>query len=63
MNELIDRSKANGQTKKISLITRADNTNAIILYESLGFKQEGLFQYDTYDGTQYYDSLSMALFL
>ncbi|WOV83876.1 GNAT family protein [Sporosarcina jeotgali] len=63
MNALIDWSKDNGQTKKVSLVTRADNEHAIALYVSLGFEREGLFRKDFYDGGTYYDSLSMALFL
>ncbi|QTD39449.1 GNAT family N-acetyltransferase [Sporosarcina sp. Te-1] len=63
MNALIDRSKGNGLTKKITLVTRAYNERAIALYEKLGFQQEGIFRQDSYDGERYYDSLSMALFL
>ncbi|REB05504.1 N-acetyltransferase [Sporosarcina sp. BI001-red] len=63
MNALINWSKDNGQTEKIMLVTRADNEVAIGLYEKLGFKQEGVFHQDSFDGERYYDSLSMALFL
>lgn len=63
MNALIDWSKDNGQTKKVTLVTHADNERAIALYVSLGFEREGLFRKDSYDGGSYYDSLSMALFL
>lgn len=63
MNALIDWAKENGQTEKITLITRADNERAVALYEKLGFKQEGVFHKDSFDGERYYDSLSMALFL
>ncbi|GKV56569.1 N-acetyltransferase [Sporosarcina sp. NCCP-2222] len=63
MNALIDWSKGNGLTKKITLVTRADNDRAIALYEKLGFQQEGIFRQESFDGERYYDSLSMALFL
>lgn len=63
MIALIDWAKENGQTEKITLITRSDNERAVALYEALGFTQEGVFHKDSFDGEQYYDSLSMALFL
>lgn len=63
MNALIDWCKHNGQTEKVSLVTRSDNKRAIALYESLGFEQEGIFRKDSYVNGTYYDSLSMALFL
>ncbi|MGG0642653.1 GNAT family protein [Sporosarcina gallistercoris] len=63
MTALIDWSKKNEQTEKITLITRSDNERAVALYEKLGFKQEGVFYKDSFDGERYYDSLSMALFL
>lgn len=63
MNALIEWSKKNNQLKKISLVTRADNHRAIALYEKLGFREEGTFKQDSFDGETYYDSLSMALFL
>ncbi|AQU80976.1 hypothetical protein AJGP001_03030 [Planococcus faecalis] len=63
MNTLIDWAKTNGQTEKISLVTRADNERAIALYKKVGFEQEGTFYRDVYDGERYYDNLSMALYL
>ncbi len=63
MHALIDWCKENDQTRKITLVTRADNDRAIALYEKLGFQQEGRFYQDSFDGEQYYDSHSMALFL
>lgn len=44
MEELINWATSNGVTKKISLVTREDNTFAIELYEKLGFEKEGLLK-------------------
>lgn len=63
MTVLINWAKENKRIEKISLVTRADNKRAIVLYEDVGFIQEGLFRRDAFDGQRYYDSLSMALFV
>ncbi|MFC7373459.1 GNAT family N-acetyltransferase [Fictibacillus iocasae] len=63
MKELIQWASQNGITKKISLVTRQDNENAIALYKQLGFKKEGLSERDTFIDGIYYHTLSMALFL
>lgn len=63
MDEVIDWAKNNGITKKITLITRIDNLNAIKLYENKGFKVEGIFEKENLVKDIYYDSLYMSLIL
>ena len=63
MDEVIEWAKNNGITKKITLITRVDNLNAIKLYENKGFKVEGIFEKDNLVKDIYYDSLYMSLML
>lgn len=63
MDEVIDWAKNNGITKKITLITRVDNLNAIKLYENKGFKVEGTFEKENLVNDIYYDSLYMSLIL
>lgn len=60
---LIEWAKSNSITKKIILITRADNTFAKNLYEQLGFETEGTLKNDNYENGKYYDCLSMGLIL
>ncbi|ANU26390.1 hypothetical protein I858_005000 [Planococcus versutus] len=50
MTMLINCAKENKRIEKISLVTRADNKRAIVLYENVGFIQEGLFGRDAFDG-------------
>lgn len=63
MQEAVNFAKANGITKKICLVTRADNSRAIALYEKIGFKTEGLFKNESFENNRFYDSLAMAMFL
>lgn len=63
MDKVINWAKNNGITKKISLITRIDNLNAIKLYENKGFKVEGTFEKENLVKDIYYDSLYMSLIL
>ncbi|MFD1928329.1 GNAT family N-acetyltransferase [Sporosarcina siberiensis] len=63
MLQLIQWASSNSITKKISLVTREDNTVAIKLYEKLGFKEEGLLIKDNCINNVYYNSLIMALFI
>ncbi|MCR8744665.1 GNAT family N-acetyltransferase [Romboutsia lituseburensis] len=48
MKYLIEWSKSNGITKKISLLVREDNARGINLYEKFGFEKEGLLKKDIY---------------
>ncbi|MDM5188198.1 GNAT family protein [Bacillus sp. DX4.1] len=61
MNELIEWAQANGTTKKITLVTREDNTRAIELYKKVGFEEEGLLKEDTYINGIFYSTLIMSL--
>ncbi|QOV13332.1 GNAT family N-acetyltransferase [Viridibacillus arvi] len=63
MEELINWATSNGVTKKISLVTREDNTFAIELYEKLGFVKEGLLKKDNFISGVYYNTLVMGLFI
>lgn len=63
MELLIEWATSNGITRKISLVTREDNSFAIKLYESLGFEKEGLLLEDTVVDGVAYNSLLMALFV
>ncbi|WP_310261267.1 GNAT family N-acetyltransferase [Fictibacillus barbaricus] len=63
MNELIEFTKQNGITQKISLVTREDNVVAIELYKKLGFEVEGVFKKDNMINGQYYDTIAMGLFI
>ncbi|MFE6168970.1 GNAT family N-acetyltransferase [Viridibacillus arvi] len=63
MEELINWATSNGVTKKISLVTREDNTFAIGLYEKLGFEKEGLIKNDNFINGVYYNTLVMGLFI
>ena len=63
MNQLIDWAKNNGITKKISLITRADNIKAVSLYMKFGFVVEGCIKNQALIDGVYYDAYMMGLFL
>ncbi|WP_391118676.1 GNAT family N-acetyltransferase [Psychrobacillus sp. L3] len=63
MEQLIHWAISNGITKKISLVTREDNTHAIELYEKLGFEKEGIIKKDSFINGTYYNTFVMALFL
>lgn len=63
INYLVNWSKSNGITKKITLITRSDNYLAIGLYKKIGFEIEGILKKDNYENGVYYDCLTMGLIL
>jgi len=56
----IAKSWANGLTR-VELEVRADNMNAVHLYERLGFKREGIKRQGIRIEGQYHDTLAMAL--
>jgi RimJ/RimL family protein N-acetyltransferase len=61
IDNLINWSKLNGITKKITLITRCDNSFAIELYKKKGFEIEGTLKRDSYENDVYYDVYIMGL--
>lgn len=63
MRELIEWSRTNGVTEKITLLTREDNEVAIQLYKQLGFETEGILKNDNFINGIYYNTLSMGLLL
>jgi RimJ/RimL family protein N-acetyltransferase len=60
---LIKWAKDSGVVRKIDLLVRSDNQNAIRLYEKLGFKQEGLITRNFCIDGKFYDSLYMGLLI
>lgn len=63
IDHLIKWAKVNKITKKITLVTREDNANAIRLYEKFGFEVEGLMKADNYIDGVYYNTLMMSLMM
>jgi len=63
IDNLINWSKQNGITKKITLLTRCDNYNAIELYKKKGFQIEGTLKEDNFENGRYYDTYTMGLIL
>lgn len=63
MNYLIEWSKSNGITKKISLLVREDNERGIKLYKKFGFEREGLLKKDICVHGVYYNTITMALYI
>ncbi len=63
INELILRARQNGITKVLHLGVKADNENAILLYEKLGFKKIGEYKKFFKIGDKFYDEILMNLYL
>lgn len=63
MDYLIEWSKSNGITKKVSLLVREDNERGIKLYEKFGFEREGLLKNDICVNGVYYNTITMGLFI
>ena len=63
LDYLIEWSKNNGETAKISLTVRKDNPRAIALYEKFGFETEGILKNETFIDGVYYDSVVMGLMI
>lgn len=61
INYLIEWAKRSGIITKINLRVREDNLRAQKLYESLGFKTEGIITRDFLVDGKYYSSISMGL--
>ena len=62
MEALIQKAKEMGK-RKIELDVREDNTNAIKLYEKVGFVKEGLKRDGIYDQGTYINLVEMGLFI
>ena len=63
LKSLIEWTKETGIIKKINLRVRADNENAIKLYEKFDFKKEGILTRDIYINEKFYNSISMGLLI
>jgi RimJ/RimL family protein N-acetyltransferase len=63
MNDLIEWTKQNEVTKKISLVTNENNAVAIELYKKLGFEVEGLLKKDNFIRGSYSNTVVMGLLL
>lgn len=63
MDYLVEWAKANGITKKISLLVREDNERGIKLYEKFGFEREGLLKKDICVCDVYYNTITMGLYI
>ena len=61
LETLIDWAKSTNIIKKIDLLTRFDNENAIKLYEKYGFKKEGIITRDLCIKGRFYDAYCMGL--
>jgi RimJ/RimL family protein N-acetyltransferase len=60
---LIEWAKDTGIIRKIDLLVRIDNENAIKLYEKYGFKQEGIIKRHFLIVDKFYDSQQMGLLI
>lgn len=63
MSFIINWSKSNKITKKISLLVNDDNTRGKALYKKYGFVEEGFLKNDVYLNGSYHDTIIMGLIL
>lgn len=63
LSAILDFAKGNGITKKVSLVTRCDNTDAMQIYKKFGFETEGVLKAESFENGEYYDSIYMGLML
>lgn len=63
MKAIIGWAKDVKTIRKINLLTRADNKNAIRLYEKYGFVKEGIVSRDMYIHGIFYDAAAMGLII
>lgn len=63
MKELIDWSKSNNITRKISLVTAQDNQGAMALYEKCGFEVEGILKNEICIDGKFSHLVSMGLMI
>ncbi|SFA95283.1 GNAT family N-acetyltransferase [Clostridium frigidicarnis] len=61
MDYLMDWSKSNGVTKKISLVTNEENTVAIELYKKFGFEVDCILKKDNYVNGEYLNTVIMSI--
>lgn len=61
LNYLIQWAKSTGIIRKVNLIVRDDNENAIKLYKKYGFVEEGLITREFYIKGKFYDAIAMGL--
>lgn len=61
LEAVIEWAESTKVVRKINLLTRADNANAIRLYEKYGFVKEGILTRDICINGIFYDSLLMGL--
>lgn len=62
MNALLEWARKNPLIEKVGLTVHAENKNAIFLYQSLGFKQEGLIKNNLkYSDDDYRDTVIMGI--
>ena len=60
MEKLIDFCRNNGVTTKITLVTRRENSNAVKLYERMGFTKEGILTDMDFSEGEYHDLFYMG---
>ncbi|MDO4475554.1 MAG: GNAT family N-acetyltransferase [Lachnospiraceae bacterium] len=63
ISRLLDWCRSNGITRRVTLMTRTDNTEAVRLYLKFGFVVEGCLKNATLLHEQYYDLYIMGLIL
>lgn len=61
LGELLNFAKKTKIIRKVNLIVKKDNLNAIRLYEKYGFKKEGLVTREFLVNGKFYDSVHMGL--
>jgi len=60
INNLIEWCKQSGIIRKINLLVRTDNSQAIHIYKKLGFIESGIITRDMQINEIFYDTLSMG---
>jgi RimJ/RimL family protein N-acetyltransferase len=63
IEQLIQWARKNRNVRKINLKVRIDNQRGIVLYQKMGFEQEGILKREFYSNGIFFDELTMGLFL